>query len=141
MKNIDLAGLLDRVKNFGNVIGPSEYQTLIEASLLLSSQFPSNEQDKIAYLTKSSKIQSELINLQSRVSYIVHMKTIERNAYWGSLVANAEFDGYGRGDRDSVALSNDSKYRDLSEVVSSLDVIKSMIENQLWSIKILAQKL
>jgi len=141
MKHINIGELLDQVKNFGSILGPSEYSILGDATLLLKGQFPASPQDKAAYITRSNQVQGDLINLKSRIEYIFRMKAIERDTYMGNLISEKEMDSYNYRDRPNVTLSLDTKYRDLVQTVSVLEVIKIMVDDLLWSLKISVQKL
>jgi hypothetical protein len=123
--------------NFGPILGQGEYQILEDAALLLKGQFPTTPQDKAAYLTKSGQVQSQLNNLHARVHYVWQMTYFEKEAHLGKLI---EEEAFPKNDRFNLALHCDTDYRKTCETLETLGVVKLMIENFLWSIKILAQK-
>jgi hypothetical protein len=137
VKKIDLAPLLEEVVNFNQCLGPAENQILEYASILLRSQIPTEEAPKVAYLTRSTQTQSDLINLSSRISYVQMMKTHERDTYLGKLIENEE---YPAKDRHYLALQRDSVYRDLCEIVETLEIVKKTINELLWSLKMAVRK-
>jgi hypothetical protein len=139
MRKVDLSELLDEITNFGsNCLGPAEYQVLKDASLLLQGGVPKDPDARHAYMTRSSQVQDNLINLLSRLSYISAMKTHEKDSYWGGIIMDKEYEGR---DRRFVAINADPVYRDLSETVDVLEVAKNMVNQLLWSCKIVMQKM
>jgi hypothetical protein len=139
MRKVDLSELLEEVTNLGSsCLGPAEYQVLQDASLLLQGGTQKDPDAKFSYLTRSAQVQDNLINLLSRVSYISAMKTHEKDSYWGGIIMDKEYEGR---DRRFVAINADPVYRDLSETVDVLEVAKNMVNQLLWSCKIVMQKM
>ena len=138
IRSIDLSQLVDQFKDFTRVLGPAEIKILTDADLLLSMTIPSDEMGRVAYLSKSAKIQSDLNNLLSRLTYIRSMSVLDRDAYWGSLLEAEEYEGR---DKRFIALARDSKLRDLEETNAALEVVRDHVNNLTWILKTIAGRL
>jgi hypothetical protein len=138
VRSIDLTGLTSQFKDFTQVLGAEEIKILTDADLLLSGTIPHDDFGKIAYLSKSAQVQSKLNNLLSRISYIHKMGLLDRDAYWGGLLEAEEFEGR---DKRYIALAKDSKFRDLEETNSALEIVKDHTSSVLWIMKTIAGRL
>lgn len=139
VKKVNLSNLLKEVTNLGtDVLGEAEYKILIDAMLLLKSNFPVTDSDRASYITKSSSIQSDLINLGTRIDYLSAMKNIEKLSNFAELASS--IDAKNKEDRQAQAIMLDTQYRDLSEIMSTLDVVSKMISNLNWSLKTVLQR-
>src|SRR4051794_11283541 len=133
LKRINLQKFYDSTRGFTEILGGQERQVLQDACLLLKGQFPGTEPDKRAYLTRSTQVQADLINLQSTTLYILNQLKTLKEARWGKLVAREEYIGK---DREAIALAQDDELRDLTETIAAFEAVKSAIDNCLWSCKI-----
>ena len=138
IRSIDLSSLIEQFKDFTQVLGSEEIKILSDADLLLSGTIPHDEAGRMAYLSRSSQIQSKLNNLLSRISWILKMSVIDRDSYWGGLLESQEFEGR---DKRFIALATDSKFRDMEETNSALEVIKDHTNNVLWILKTIAGRM
>jgi hypothetical protein len=138
IRNVDLSSLTSQFTDFTKILGAEEIKILTDADLLLSGSIPHDEAGRLAYLSRSSQIQSKLNNLLSRLSYVFKMQTIDKDSYLGDLIESKEIEGR---DRRYIALARDSKFRDLEETNSALEVVYNHINNILWVLKIIAGRL
>jgi hypothetical protein len=129
---------MEQFGDFSKVLGPEEVRILSDADLLLRGTIPHDESGRLAYLSKSSQVQSRLNNLLSRLSYVWSMSKIERDAYWGNLIDREEVEGR---DKRYIALAKDHKFRDLEEINAALEVVKEHANNILWILKTIAGRL
>jgi hypothetical protein len=132
IRNVDLSNLTSQFKDFTSVLGSEEIKILSDADLLLSGTIPHDEPGRLAYLSRSSQIQSKLNNLLSRISYIKDMTIIDKDSYWGDLIDGKEFEGR---DKRYIALARDSKFRDLEETCTALEIVKDHVNSTLWILK------
>jgi hypothetical protein len=137
IRSIDLSQLIDQFKDFTKVLGPEEIKILTDADLLLSGTIHHDEASKLAYLSKSSQIQSRLNNLLSRLTYIRSMSVLDRDAYWGGLLEAEEYEGR---DKRYIALARDSKLRDLEETNAALEVVRDHVNNLTWILKTISSR-
>jgi len=138
VKTVDLRGVIAQFQDWSQTIGPAEIQLLQDVDLFLQIAIPHEQGEKFAYLSKSSRLQGQLNNLLSRLSYVFRMNSIERDAYWGELLESREYEGR---DKRYIALSMNPKFRDVEETNASLEIIKDHVNNLMWILKTIAGRL
>jgi hypothetical protein len=133
----DFSLLLNQIRGFEELLGLEDSNVIEDARILLRSQFPVGDHasvEKSAYLTRSTTIQENLINLLSRVNYILHQARIEKQRHYGKLLYHEEFEGR-KDEKELMAMSQDDKYLDLCITVGNYEAFSKTIDSLLWSIK------
>ena len=138
IRNVDLRDLMAQFSGFERTLGPEEYRILEEADQFLRVTIPIDDAGRVAYLSKSAALQASLNNLMSRVSIVHNMHKIDKDSYWGRLIAGRDYEGK---DKWFEALSGDPRLRDMEETFQTFSVLIGHINNVLWSIKTISSRL
>jgi hypothetical protein len=127
-----------------NSVSPSswlfeEERKVITQALLIIKGGLVDQDNRLAYINANTQCQSELINLKSRISYVLLLKERELTRHEADVVENGEYEHLTKNDRN-LCMFNSSKYNDMKAVIERLSVLVKYVDELNWILKTAVNK-